>query len=135
MDRFPLRLEEFPAHLGRGATARSLLRFDGTMEWYMRYGEETASDGDAGWLVSWFHFTEPWPSWEVHPHGHELVVCVDGEADVIQEIDGAQSGLHIAKGEWFYNPPGAWHTVDVAAGGSCTCLFITAGPGTENRAR
>ena len=32
MDSFPLKLEEFPAHLGRGATAKVLPRFDGTME-------------------------------------------------------------------------------------------------------
>ena len=135
MDSFPLKLEEFPAHLGRGATAKVLPRFDGTMEWYQRYGEDTQSDGADGWLVSWFRFDQSWDSWEMHPEGHEIVVCVDGEAEVVQEIDGAQSGLRIAKGEWFFNPPGAWHTMDVAPGGSCTGLFITAGRGTQHRPR
>jgi hypothetical protein len=31
------------------------------------------------------------------------------------------------------NPPGWWHTADVT--GSATALFITAGLGTEHRAR
>jgi quercetin dioxygenase-like cupin family protein len=36
-------------------------------------------------------------------------------------------------GDYAINPPGVWHTADVA--GETTALFITAGMGTENRPR
>ena len=39
----------------------------------------------------------------------------------------------LRSGEAAINPPGVWHTADTD--GTCTALFITAGGGTENRAR
>jgi quercetin dioxygenase-like cupin family protein len=130
-DVFPL--ERFPVHLGLGATAFSLGEFDGTAAWYQRYGEQTASDGDEGRLVSMFTFTGPWDSWEMHPHGHELVVCTAGEMTLHQEVDGEVRRVHLRAGEAAVNPPGAWHTADVD--GSATALFVTAGRGTQNRPR
>src|SRR5436305_4204316 len=73
------RLQAFPVHLGLGATADPQEEFTGSPDWYQRYGERHASDGQEGRLVSMFTFTEPWTTWEMHPNGHELVCCVDGE--------------------------------------------------------
>jgi quercetin dioxygenase-like cupin family protein len=78
-------------------------------------------------------FSEPWDSWEVHPHGAELVVCTDGTLTLYQEIDGAIRTVTLQAGEAIINPPGVWHTADVAA--TATALFITSGMGTENRPR
>jgi quercetin dioxygenase-like cupin family protein len=78
-------------------------------------------------------FSEPWDSWEMHPHGEELVLCVDGEITLYQETDGEVRRTTIVNGEAIVNPPGVWHTADVA--GTATALFITAGMGTEIRSR
>jgi mannose-6-phosphate isomerase-like protein (cupin superfamily) len=126
-------LERFPLHLGRGGLAEVQPEHDGSMDWYIGYGERAAADGADGWLVSMHSFTEPWDSWEVHPNGHELVLCTAGEMTVHQEIDGVTSTVVLTAGEAVVNPPGAWHTADIE--GSASAVFITSGAGTENRPR
>jgi quercetin dioxygenase-like cupin family protein len=127
------RLEKIPVHLGLGATVIPQEPFTGEMDWYERYGEQNAADGAEGRLVIMHTFSEPWDSWEVHPHGQELVVCTEGAMTLYQEIDGEVRTATIGAGEAVINPPGVWHTADVA--GTATALFITAGMGTENRPR
>jgi quercetin dioxygenase-like cupin family protein len=78
-------------------------------------------------------FSEPWDSWEVHPSGEELVLCIEGSITLHQEVDGEVRSATIRSGEAIINPPGVWHTADVA--GTATALFITAGIGTEGRPR
>jgi quercetin dioxygenase-like cupin family protein len=126
-------LTQFPVHLGSGARIVTLPEFDGTMEWYQRYAASTTEDGMEGRLVTMHSFRESWTTWEVHPHGDELVLCVAGSARLTQEIDGEPQTVEIRAGEAVINPPGVWHTADVDD--SCTCLFITAGAGTEHRPR
>jgi mannose-6-phosphate isomerase-like protein (cupin superfamily) len=133
MTELPARLQETPAHLGRGGDARPLPPFDGTGEWYARYEADTAADGADGRLVSWHSFDRSWDSWEMHPAGDEVVVCVDGDLDLVQEIGGEHVTTHLSKGQWVLNPPGVWHTALMAEGATATCLFITAGMGTQNR--
>ena len=126
-------LSEFPAHLGLGATVVREPRFENPMEWYGAYGARHASDGVEGRLVTMHTFDRPWSSWEMHPRGAELVVCVDGEITLHQEIDGGVRTVRLAKGQAVINPPGVWHTADTT--GPSTALFITAGEGTEIRGR
>jgi mannose-6-phosphate isomerase-like protein (cupin superfamily) len=128
---FPLK--EVPVHLGSGARAIPQERFTGEPEWYEHYGERTAAEGAEGRLVSMHTFTEPWDSWEVHPHGEELVVCIDGTITLFQDIEGQIRSATLRSGEAIINPLGVWHTADVE--GTATALFITAGMGTENRPR
>jgi len=125
-------LARYPIHLGRGATAVQQPEFTG-MEWYGGYVERNASDGTEGRLVVMHSFDEPWASWEVHPNGHEVVICTAGEITLIQEIDGKHERTTLRPGEYAINPPGVWHTADV--NGTATCVFITAGVGTQGRPR
>jgi mannose-6-phosphate isomerase-like protein (cupin superfamily) len=127
------RLTDFPVHLGLGATAERQERFTGTPDWYERYGERHASDGNDGRLVSMYTFTEPWSTWEMHPNGDELVCCVSGEMTLHQEIDGSVRTVTLRAGDAIVNPPGAWHTADIDA--PATAFFITAGRGTQVRPR
>ncbi len=123
-----------PIHLGLGATA--LVQPEMTdMSWYDAYGARYDDvDGREGRLVSLYTFNEPWSSWEMHPQGHEVVVCTAGEITLIQEYpDGRTAQVTLKPGEFAINDPGVWHTADVA--GSATALFITAGLGTEHRPR
>ena len=104
------------------------------LTWYQRYGERHGSEGVEGRLVSMYTFTEDWDSWEVHPLGDELVVCLDGELVLHQEIDGKTTTVTLGPGDAVVNKPGTWHTADVTQG-PARAFFITAGMGTEHRSR
>ena len=129
-------LEAHPIHLGKGATAVPQPEFprdDRAMQWYMDYGARHADDGAEGRLVSCYRFTEDWASWEMHPAGAEVVVCLEGSMSLIQEIGGEEVRTLLGPGEYALNPPGVWHTADVPE--AATGLFITAGEGTQHRPR
>ena len=128
----PDKLSKHPIHLGLDATAIRQPEFTG-MEWYMAYGARNAADGKEGRLVSMHTFTTPWDSWEMHPVGHEVVVCTHGAMTLVQEIDGQEVRTRLEAGEYAINDPGVWHTADVEE--TATAVFITAGMGTEQRKR
>jgi len=127
-------LASFPIHLGLGATAKILPQFTGNTDWYMDYTTQHEQDGAEGRLVSPFTFDKPWDSWEMHPHGSEVVICTAGSITLIQEYsDGRTERVTLEPGQYAINAPGVWHTADVD--GSATAVFITAGWGTEGRPR
>lgn len=104
------------------------------MEWYEEYGERHAEDGAEGRLVSIHTFTEGWPTWEMHPQGHEVVICTAGEMVLTQEYpDGRIDKVTLRTGDYAINEPGVWHIADIEK--SATAVFITAGEGTEIRER
>lgn len=128
------RLETNPLHLGLGATAIVQPEFTGAMDWYEAYGARHGKDGKEGRLVSMHSFSESWTSWEMHPEGEEVVLCILGQITLIQEMaDGSNVRVKIGPGEYAINPPGVWHTADVE--GEATALFITAGYGTQGKPR
>ena len=73
----------------------------------------------------------------MHPKGHELVLLTAGRVVLVQELaEGSgvrEVRLELGPGDTAINPPGVWHTADVRE--PATALFITAGEGTEQRAR
>ncbi len=122
-------------HLGLGATASVEPPFTG-MAWYEDYGARHAADGAEGRLVSQYDFAESWDSWEMHPAGAEVVICTGGAITLIQEsADGHQDRVTLGPGDYALNPPGTWHTADVASGETASAIFITAGEGTQHRPR
>ncbi len=125
-------IKQNPIHLGLGATVTAEPKFTG-MDWYADYAKRHEKDGIEGRLVTVHTFSEPWGSWEMHPKGSEVVVCLDGEITLIQEIDGKEKKITLTKNEYAINPPGVWHTADVHS--EATALFITAGAGTEHKTR
>jgi quercetin dioxygenase-like cupin family protein len=128
-----LPLDRYPVHLGSGGVATAEPEFTG-MDWYEAYAQRHAADGIEGRLVSMFSFSENWTSWEMHPAGDEVVVCVAGEIILHQELpDGSRQSVELKSGDYAINPPGIWHTADVS--GSATALFITVGEGTAHRPR
>ena len=127
------KLSENPVHLGLGATALAQPPFTG-MDWYEAYAQRTAADGSEGRLVSLHSFAESWDSWEMHPRGHEVVVCTAGTIVLTQELpDGRVEQVTLTPGTFAINDPGVWHTADVEA--EATALFITSGEGTQHRPR
>jgi mannose-6-phosphate isomerase-like protein (cupin superfamily) len=128
-----LALATTPIHLGLGAKAHVEPPFTG-MDWYEAYGARHDADGAEGRLVGMHTFTAPWDSWEMHPVGDEVVLCTAGKMTLHQQWpDGRVETVTIGAGEYAINPPGVWHTADIA--GEATAVFITAGMGTENRPR
>ena len=125
-------LSRFPVHLGLGAKVIRQPEHTG-MDWYEGYGERHDGDGIEGRLVSVHSFSKPWESWEMHPKGDELVVCLAGRIVLHQEIEGAVRTVALERLQAVVNPPGVWHTADVES--EATALFITAGIGTEQRPR
>lgn len=127
------RLAERFVHLGPGARAVGQPPFDG-MAWYAGYDARHGADGAEGRLVSQYTFTESWTSWEMHPAGDEVVICTAGAMVLVQQHpDGRIGTLHLAAGDYAINPPGVWHSADVAQ--EATAVFITPGEGTEHRPR
>ena len=130
----PSLFDQF-VHLGLGATAEVQPPFDG-LDWYEGYGERHDGDGAEGRLVSMYSFGESWDSWEMHPAGAELVLCTAGTITLIQEHDdGLTETVTLGPGDYAVNPPGTWHTADVAPGETATAVFITSGLGTQHRPR
>jgi mannose-6-phosphate isomerase-like protein (cupin superfamily) len=122
-------------HLGRGATAEIEPPYYGEA-WFEEYVQRREADGPEGRLVLQYSFSGNWPSWEVHPHGAEVVVCTAGAATIIQEFpDGRVERVALTPGDYAINPPGVWHTADSASDVETTCIFITAGVGTAHRPR
>lgn len=128
------RLEENPLHLGLGATAVVQPEFTGGMPWYEAYGARHGDDGREGRLVTAHRFHSDWDSWEMHPEGDEVIFCLSGEMTLHQQMqDGTITTVTIRTGDYAINPPGCWHTADIAD--EASALFITAGYGTQLRPR
>ena len=126
-------LFKFPLHLGPGGKAIPQPEF-ADMQWYEGYGERHGSDGIDGRLVSLHRFDESWTSWEMHPTGDEVVLCVEGRIALLQQhADGSEARVDLGPGDYAINGPGVWHTADVAA--PATALFITVGEGTQHKPR
>ena len=123
-----------PIHLGPGATASIEPSFTGAMDWYADYANRHAKDGAEGRLVSMHTFNRSWDTWEMHPQGSEVVLCTSGSIILHQEApDGVRSCVALGPGQYAVNAPGIWHTADVER--DATAVFITAGLGTQHRAR
>ncbi|WP_156840730.1 cupin domain-containing protein [Novosphingobium aquimarinum] len=133
MTRSARDIRQFPVHLGLGATTVAQPEFTGGA-WYEAYAERHGADGAEGRLVAMHTFTSDWTTWEIHPEGEELVLCIAGQITILQELaEGQVHSETIGAGEYLVNPAGVWHTADVAE--RATVLFVTPGLGTENRER
>ena len=85
-----------------------------------------------GRLVSAYRFTEDWDGWERHPQGEEVLCLLDGEADVVFELAGAEERRRLDRdNRCFLVPQGAWHRFVVPE--YAYVLFVTPGEGTEHR--
>jgi mannose-6-phosphate isomerase-like protein (cupin superfamily) len=99
---------------------------NGTINWRIYDGQRR--------LVSQWTFTPNWDSWEMHPHGEEVVLCTAGAIMLHQQFaDGSEAIVTLGPGDYAINPRGCWHTADIA--GTATVVFITPGLGTEGRPR
>lgn len=85
-----------------------------------------------GRLMSAFTFSRPWPTWERHPAGEELVMLLSGAATLVLEEPGQDREVQLDKpGDFTLVPRNVWHTARTQE--KTTMLFLTPGEGTEHR--
>ena len=96
---------------------------------------DTRFDGFRGHaLVQRYTFAEPWPTWEMHPHGDELVYLLAGDTDFLLWRDGVEHRVHISSAhDFLVVPRGTWHTARPRT--MTSLLFVTPGEGTLNAAQ
>ena len=83
-------------------------------------------------LVAEYSFSEDWPTWEIHPHGDELLYLLAGECLLHLLVGGVEEVIQFTGvGSFIKVPKGTWHTAKVK--NPCRILFITPGEATENR--
>lgn len=86
-----------------------------------------------GRLLSLFAFEGAWDSWEVHPNGDEVVLLLEGAAEMkLERPDGAIETVRLDRpGCFVLIERGTWHTA--SGDGPTRMLFVTDGEGTEHR--
>ena len=83
-------------------------------------------------LISCYSFETDWPTWEVHPHGDEFVILLEGDAEMLLAGDEQDQSVRLNQaGQFVIVPRGTWHTARVYA--PTRMLFVTPGEATENR--
>jgi len=83
-------------------------------------------------LVAQYHFSQSWPSWEVHPHGDELVTLISGRVTLVLETGSGEECVELGQpGDYLLVPRNTWHTARMER--PCTLLFFTPGAGTQHR--
>jgi quercetin dioxygenase-like cupin family protein len=122
-----------PLHLAPGSRALAVEGFGWDDRVLASYVAAVSGDGPDGRLVMVFESHGSWESWERHPAGDEVVICLSGRMTLVQEIDGSARRVELGPCEAIVNPPGVWHTADVHEPGRF--LTITPGEGTEHRPR
>ena len=82
-------------------------------------------------LVSTFSWDEDWPTWEVHPHGDEMVILIEGDTDFVLSVNGTEEVIRVSRpGQYAVVPKNTWHTARPHK--PTTMIFITPGEGTVN---
>ncbi len=84
------------------------------------------------YLVTTFSYDRPWPNWEKHPNGDEIVMLLEGRTTMVLEIDGRERLVELTDScSYVVIPRDTWHTARAST--PCRMLFITAGEGTQHR--
>jgi mannose-6-phosphate isomerase-like protein (cupin superfamily) len=122
-----------PVHLGLGSRALAVDGFDWDAQVLEAYAASVTEDGVEGRMVMVFEGRRSWESWERHPAGDEVVICLSGRMTVIRELDGEPEPVGLGPCEAMVNPAGVWHTADVHE--PVRFMTITPGLGTEHRPR
>lgn len=80
-------------------------------------------------LISGYEFEADWPSWEVHPHGDEIVLLLCGEVTFVFKDNSNETCITLSQqGQYLVVPKGVWHTARTQF--KSKLLFITPGQGT-----
>lgn len=82
-------------------------------------------------LIAAHQFSENWPTWEIHPHGDEMVVLLSGSTTFKLKLEAEEKTIELKEpGSFLIVPKNIWHTAIVDE--PTSVLFITPGEGTQN---
>ena len=84
-----------------------------------------------GWLFAEIEFDSDWRSWEMHPHGDELVYLLAGAVDFHLQQPHGLDIVELRDRGAVLVPRGVWHTAKTRL--PSRMLFLTRGEGTQNR--
>jgi uncharacterized cupin superfamily protein len=133
----PFDLSKSPIHLpsrvAPDAPAVPQLGFGFDVPAFEAYIAKHCEPGAPGRLAMMETTPRDWPTWECHAQGDELVVVLEGEGELLQEIDGETRRALFGPGSTFINPAGVWHTANVTK--PMRALYLTPCPGTQHRPR
>ena len=83
-------------------------------------------------LIACHEFETDWESWEVHPHGDEVVLLISGEVTFTLNTEAGQINITLhEQGQNLIVPKGVWHTAQTSKKAKILC--ITPGPGTQQK--
>lgn len=83
-------------------------------------------------LIMTFAFEEPWPTWEIHPHGDELIYLLEGDTDFLLHYANGDVTVRVNEpGSYVVVPKNTWHTARPHQ--PTRMLFVTPGEGTLNQ--
>jgi len=99
-----------------------------TDDFWMRIDDSPAATRS---MMAIYLVEADWPQWEMHPHGEEVLVLLDGRLDMQMDDGAAQYTAEMHAGTTLIVPAGTWHRALVRAPGKL--LGFTYGPGTEHR--
>jgi quercetin dioxygenase-like cupin family protein len=131
--RDAIDLTATPVHLSLGSRAQAVEGFEWDGRVLEVYAAAVSEDGPEGRMVMVFEGSRSWDTWERHPTGNEVVICLSGRMTVIQEVDGEHEPVGLGPYEAMINPSGVWHTADLDV--PVRFMTITPGQGTEHRPR
>lgn len=123
--------KDFTENYAALETNGAVKTFEGGDKFWSLSGEDLDKIGE-NWLITEFYFEEDWKTWEMHPHGEEIVYLLSGALDLILEKDGKAQTIELRGKGSVIIPRETWHTAKVFAPSSM--LIITHGKGTEIRA-
>lgn len=92
--------------------------------------DEVAAHGD-NWMLLEFESTSDWGTWEMHPHGDEVIYLLSGDVTLHLDAGGVVTSLPVRGRGAVVVPRGVWHTAKVHA--PSRMLFATLGRETQHR--
>lgn len=116
-------------HIGNDGSAADIAVSDA---FWQALAEGKHPELDQGRLMSAFTFSEPWPTWERHPAGEELVMLLSGSATLVLDEPAGERAVELSEpGAYVLVPRNVWHTARTSV--PTTMLFLTPGAGTARR--
>lgn len=83
-------------------------------------------------LISCYEFESDWSSWEIHPHGDEVVILISGAVTFILQTESGENCVELKEqGQYVIVPQGTWHTAKTPV--KSKLLFITPGQDTQHK--
>ena len=123
-------LKDFTENYVSLSQSGEIKTFPGGNDFWSLSAEKLNKIGES-WLITEFHFEKDWQTWEMHPHGEEIVYLLSGAMDLILERDNIFETIELRSKGLVIIPENTWHTAKVFE--PSNMLVITLGKETQIR--